>query len=359
MLVHYKNKAKKICGLTLQFNVGSFSEPKGYEGYMHVAEHFMFVATKSFTHNSLQINIEKNFESLQADTGRDFIKINCIFHINNFDEVINILQEMIYNWECPKENFTEEKEIIIDEARDFYFYQENKIFLKIVKQLEIINNKTPIGKVTDLKKITYKDVSKIKRFWNKQINNASTHAIAIGGSLEKKHLNKISNIFNVTSIQQKNNKNLLTGYMTKSDFTTVWFKGYQNEEFKSLLYRIYYFRWFDNYFNEINFNPHTVLDFWFCSVYSSSLTKQEIKNIADDIFLKPISKKEFDFAKKVLVEYLDKIIDSSDIIESLNFINNQYIVGNIKTTSIKPFELTKKYKSVKYKEFKDFINKLT
>lgn len=359
MFLHYKNKSKKTCGLTVQFSVGSFCEPKGYEGYMHVAEHFMFVSTKLYSRDELLKKIERNFDYLKADTSRDKVEITCTFHIDNFDEVINILEEMVYNWNCSKENFSEEKEIILEEARDFYSQEENKIFLQTIKQLPIKNKKVPIGKIGELKKITYKDVSKIKKFWSKQINSAHTHAITVGGGLDKKHIQKIKKTFGIKAKKNSQvNKNDNQNFLLNKTSATIWFSGYKNEAYKSLLYRIYYFRWFDNYFEKINFSPFSVLDYWFCTIKSSYLSKKEIAEIGVNIFVSPVSKQEFDFSKKVLMQYLDQIIDSTDLVETLKFLNYQYVIKNIVSSNITASDITKGFKNITYKQFTTFFDNL-
>lgn len=132
-------------------------------GISHLMEHLM---CKEFKH--LYDDFDRYSISWNAYTSGDKV----VFYMNGLDEYINKYKyeflKSLSKFTVPKDEFTTEKEVVIQEYKDVFQEQSATFYYNILRRE--YKNYGAIGKLESLKKVKYKDVL---NYWNKYLSKPS------------------------------------------------------------------------------------------------------------------------------------------------------------------------------------------
>lgn len=358
MINLYKNNWKHTCGFIVSIRNGSFAEPEKCAGYTHLAEHMMFSGTEKLSRFELRDKHFKMFNKLEAITSREEVKIFGYFDLKDFDEVIEILRQMIYKWKCDKENFQDEKEDLLAEIKTYFSSYEYAMKKESYSLLPIKKSEL-LGDPAKMKKLTFEDLKKAKKYWEELLVKSNIGITFISGNLSKKQLAQAQNIFN-SDIDKKNKKekwgNSDIKMIESKKMVGFWFKSDLSTLNALLLDRIFYWRWNDNNDLLFDYEYSKVGDITAFYVFNEKEIKQ--KKEAYDFFTKPINKKEFEETKELLLKSFGQYLDVVDVVESLKWINGFRIDKYAELTSNDPQEAYKYFKKLKFDDFKSFVNDL-
>lgn len=349
MYLHFKKDWKNTVAFILTIGNGSNIETKEEKGYVHFAEHMMFLQTKNISNKNLKNNFDYIFHDLEAQTNREEVKIFGYFDIADFDIAINTLSEMIFNWECPKNLFKTEKDDILIEANEYFTsdeYLEYKEFLKIISLSKI----GPLANIKTLKNISYNDLLKIKKVWQRVIHEPKNMLI-IGSSLDKKQLSMVEKIFEINNTKKFNHKPFFISekkYNISSNMSAFYFKSNHFHLCSFLLRQIYD----DRFYGDFNFTQiENITAFWHSS---EEIDFDKVKRN----FLDPVSKKEFDKAKAIFLKSFYHKIDVVDIIDSLHWFSGFGQKQYAPIFSPDPKENLRYFENLTFEEFAEFFGEI-
>lgn len=363
-IITFKNNSKNIVALLIEFQGGSFSESKETEGYTHIAEHFMFHGSKKYTKEFLEHNIfDKIIFNLEARTSRDRLELFCYFDIFDFDLIIDIIHHIIFNWDTKKESFYAEKNHLLSEHKEF---SRSKKKLQAYSTFDILPapKSKPLGSYNKLKKISYNDIIKIKKYWQWFITNHEHKVFILGSAIKKKHEDLLKNKIteykkskntivydykNITnpSFTIKNKENILILYTQQKSlpFLADFFSFLLFERSMKLLKNNFYYSFY-------NLDPINAL-----SLFSENHNLKNKSLLKKLIYQNP-TKKEFNNIRAEYTREFRRFDDGVDPIDTLLRLRSLYDMNfggkKLKTLS----EIKKWVEQLKFEEFKSFHKKI-
>ncbi len=186
-----KDDSNPLVCMQLYIRVGSIWEYDREAGYSHFTEHLVFKSTKKFPGNSLMERTTFLGGSINAFTEFDSTCFFITLPSKFMDEGIEILSEIAQNADFHKNEFNSEKQVIIEEIKQFQNEPEDFFIEEIAKNYFSKNPyKNPIiGNLNSLKKATPID---LRKFYKKYYipNNCF---LVVTGNFEQDNLIKIIN----------------------------------------------------------------------------------------------------------------------------------------------------------------------
>lgn len=137
-----------LSGFYIVFHGSVMNEKEGYRGVSHLSEHLVCHALDDMLDDFDRDGIVWN--AYTADT-------DVVFHYTGLDEYLKkhkkTILEKILKFSTTKEQFENEKKIVLEEYKDYFNKQNYNHQLNLNRRL--FNNYGPIGLREDLEKLTY------------------------------------------------------------------------------------------------------------------------------------------------------------------------------------------------------------
>ena len=205
-IISESNPNLKVFALVICINIGSRDEIKEINGISHLIEHLIF--KRSAKKSAKQI--ANRFEDLGAFANAFTSKEQTVFYVRglveNFDKILELLFEIVYNSEFIEKEIEKEKVIIIDEISSYEDDAEELIYEDAEKM--IFENNTlafPIaGEPEILKKI---NINNILNFYKTNYVLKNTKITYIGNLNQEILYKKIINqakINNLSDLSENN-----------------------------------------------------------------------------------------------------------------------------------------------------------
>ena len=118
---------KHHLAILLSWEFESHDETRETEGFTHLAEHLLFFGTSNYTEAESQDIIYRLFDDWEARTSQTHMKIYCLFHRDDIQEVCDFLYNSLHYAHLTPKDFPQvESEIQseIQEYKETYEYQD-------------------------------------------------------------------------------------------------------------------------------------------------------------------------------------------------------------------------------------------
>ena len=146
-----------IFNIQIYIPIGSIHETKGIYGIAHFLEHIKHNRSKKYDTKKLRDKLS-NF-TYNASTTYDHTKYYITADSNSYEDVINLIKEVVFNTSFTKNEIEKERKIVF--AEKVYTSTQKDMY----KDINIYHDKNPynrlvIGTTNNLKKISNKDFKK-------------------------------------------------------------------------------------------------------------------------------------------------------------------------------------------------------
>jgi len=171
--------------LGIGIKVGSRDDFNGKEGIAHLLEHCVFRRTKNHTSSEINELFEKNGAYANAFTTKEYTLYYARGIRNNFLNIWNLLNEIVFQPQFEIKDLQKEKSIIREEIRSYnedpeevtFDYAEKLLFGKSSLSHPIL------GTITSLNKIQIEDIA---QFYDKYFTGSQI-TICVVGNLDHSH----------------------------------------------------------------------------------------------------------------------------------------------------------------------------
>ena len=161
-IIHQQNTFSKVGHVGVFINVGSRDEEKGEEGIAHYLEHVIFKGTKKRKAFHVLSRLDSVGGELNAYTTKEETCVYASFPIEYLSRSLELLSDIIFNSNFPKQELVKEKEVVIDEINSYKDSPSDLIFDEFDQQLfngHSLGNDI-LGTISQVKKIQRSDVVK-------------------------------------------------------------------------------------------------------------------------------------------------------------------------------------------------------
>jgi hypothetical protein len=350
MIRVFRNGWKQNVGIIITIQNGSRFENEKTEGFVHAAEHFMFSGTKRMNRSSLRDALDASTHDLEATTAREAVHLFCYVDADDLVDTMRILHDMIFDWKCRHDVFADEKADLLQEMKSFFKTTEHKT-RRAMDALLPYGDHEILGRIPRMKKITYRDVATIKRFWNTFLQKSPIDILLVGNGVSKKQVTMIRRLFgaNVAEHPKPTTWKLKRASIKESKKGSLLdIQCNTRHPYLLLLNKLFEQRW-ESAAQHINcdwaqFRDRTV---FFISRHRGI--------DAQKFFLRPLSKSEFNNAKQSLVTELRQAIDGVDAITSLKWLQGFQFRSYGNLPSEDPNAILRMYERLTYGAFMKFI----
>lgn len=351
MLFHHSGHWKNSCALLISVQYGSDKEIPATRGLTHFAEHLMFCATDDFPPGPLADAMHDLTNGVEATTSRKSMRLWTQFHKNDTQAVIHLLSQMLYHWQCPAENIEDERDILL---REWEEYQESGDGEQLERMHRLMNvqSPNPLGTRAFVKGISARTVEQAKKHWNSTVLKSPTSVIALG-AFSKVELALLESTF--TRSYPKNAASRWNG--SKGTFKSgkmmagLYYTENTPHPLAVLLDRIFYWRW-------SHAMPFSGYRMYSVGAQAGFFVHNRSKplSVADarEFLCGKISRDEFEYAKKMSLQYWEGTLDILDTKDTLywfdGFDTHHYSQWDIHT----PLEAYRFYATATYEQVRDF-----
>ena len=161
-IIHQQNTFSKVGHVGVFINVGSRDEEKGEEGIAHYLEHVIFKGTKKRKAFHVLSRLDSVGGELNAYTTKEETCVYASFPIEYLRRSLELLSDIIFNSNFPKQELIKEKEVVIDEINSYKDSPSDLIFDEFDQQLfkgHPLGNDI-LGTINQVKTIKRSDVIK-------------------------------------------------------------------------------------------------------------------------------------------------------------------------------------------------------
>lgn len=352
MIRVYKNGWKHTIGIVITIQNGSFFETTKTEGFTHIAEHLMFSGTKSLNRYELREKHETIFTNLEARTSKEEVNIYCEVDIKDANEAIGILHEMIFDWKCRQDVFTDEKKDLFQETKSYFSSPEDMLRKKMYALLPFEEMEI-LGNPSKLQKMKYGDIHKIKKYWNTLLAKSTIDLLFVGNNIPKELIRKTGSLFS-RHARHKDSKQTWkrkgVDLIETKDSHSLQIQHNIRHPYLLFLGQIYQYRLYTHHAN-FSYLP-TQFKHLTC-FFVTGLKKQDALNF----FFQPISKKEFSETKRVFLQRFRKALDGTEANDSLAWIQGFRFGTYGDLISENPELVYKQYEQMSYSDFTAFVEK--
>lgn len=199
----------KSCSIGIFIEVGSVFEGKNEYGYSHFLEHMLFRGTKKHSAQDLYKIIERVGGSINAFTSREYTCYYGKIISDNFDILLNVLNEIVFMPLLPKAAMGKEKQVVIQEIsanrEDPFDYITdifvNKLWPGQVFGRNILGNKTSIRLLKN---------DRLKQFYQRHYNPQNIIVAASGNIEHNKFIDIMNNAPISTFANSKNDAKVIS-----------------------------------------------------------------------------------------------------------------------------------------------------
>lgn len=334
----------------ITFDMGSNSEPTEKQGYTHIAEHLLLSGTRNYSKAQLMEKFHRAFDHIEATTSREQVKIFATFDIADFDEVVDTLQEMIFHWECSQKQWTQEKQWLENEMKEYDVSPECNKQQSLINLLPLPQH--PImGTVEALHALEHAQLKDIQEYWKQRIATAQAYVTFLG-PFTRAHTTIISTIF---TTEQKNaalTHAPTTAALQHNQRTVAIVIAGLPHAYHLLWDRILYFRCKDH--PDGYLNTYTVFhDVSALSLYHSDALRVEG---AQKILTSRVTKTEFDYVKDIFLKFLRGTLDCIDPINSLHWFAGFQMYAYAPWNTSDPAFIYQQFDKLSYAEFVQYTD---
>tara|TARA_Y100000739_G_scaffold198543_1_gene181640 strand:- start:47 stop:1273 length:1227 start_codon:yes stop_codon:yes gene_type:complete len=159
-IIHQQNTFSKVAHVGVFINVGSRDEEKGEEGIAHYLEHVIFKGTKKRKAFHVLSRLDSVGGELNAYTTKEETCVYASFPIEYLSRSLELLADVVFNSNFPKQELIKEKEVVIDEINSYKDSPSDLIFDEFDQQLfkgHSLGNDI-LGTINQVKSIKRSDV---------------------------------------------------------------------------------------------------------------------------------------------------------------------------------------------------------
>ena len=159
-IIHQQNTFSKVGHVGVFINVGSRDEEKGEEGIAHYLEHVIFKGTKKRKAFHVLSRLDSVGGELNAYTTKEETCVYASFPIEYLSRSLELLADVVFNSNFPKQELIKEKEVVIDEINSYKDSPSDLIFDEFDQQLfkgHSLGNDI-LGTINQVKSIKRSDV---------------------------------------------------------------------------------------------------------------------------------------------------------------------------------------------------------
>lgn len=178
-VVCYKDTSNPLICLQLYVRMGSGWEAESEAGYSHFTEHLVFKSTHNFPDNSIMERVTFLGGSINAFTDFDSTCFYLTLPAKFYQEGLQILSELLVRANFSDEQFQFEKQVVIEELKQYQDEPEDYFVEEIAKNYF---NKNPyrkpiIGNLANLQAAT---PAKLRKFYKKYYSAANSFLVVTG-----------------------------------------------------------------------------------------------------------------------------------------------------------------------------------
>lgn len=127
-LIHQQNTYSKVGHVGVFINVGSRDEEKGEEGIAHYLEHVIFKGTVKRKAFHVLSRLDSVGGELNAFTTKEETCVYASFPIEYLSRSLELLSDIIFHSNFPKQELIKEKEVVIEEINSYKDSPSDLIF---------------------------------------------------------------------------------------------------------------------------------------------------------------------------------------------------------------------------------------
>ncbi|MBL56735.1 MAG: peptidase M16 [Flavobacteriales bacterium] len=134
-IIHAQNTFSKVGHIGVFIGVGSRDEVLGEEGVAHYLEHVIFKGTKKRKAYHVLSRLDAVGGELNAYTTKEETCVYASFPVDYLSRSIELLSDVLFNSNFPKQELEKEKEVVIDEINSYRDSPSDLIFDEFDKYL--------------------------------------------------------------------------------------------------------------------------------------------------------------------------------------------------------------------------------
>lgn len=352
MILHHPTPWKNTVAFRLSFDLRGLDIHRTHPGLLHFAEHLSFVSTKKFTATELGRIHSFHFDTLHATTSVSCLDFTVRCHSASLPIVAETLREMLHEWHCPRANFAEEKQTLLDEYQYDYIKKPfTQQVLNFSKKIPILKHRG-IGTKQDLERLTYADVARAKKLWQSVITQVPRTLIVTSGPLTTRQKKILSSIIDLKKHQTV--QNIVTGIKPGHKIETDKMIGvrFDNEictPFFDIAQRIHYIR---TQANGLSWRVNEICERGLRILYVEKPDKAtKTAQKAYTLITAPPTKAEFKTAQVIIANHFESMADASDIDNLTNWLQDFWIDGPNQIQNKSLLELATVFKNYSYPLF--------
>lgn len=285
-------------------------------GLIHIAEHLMFSGTKKLKRGKLKEQIYLYFNKLEAQTGRNYVRVFCYFDKKDIDVVLETLHQMLFSWHCAPQDFQEERADFVSEIEEYqgsFAQRKRRAFAHFIPEL----GSDVIGNLHDIKRTTATDLPRLEKNWQRMMAVSERRALVITGTLTAKDQRKIQSLFCSQEPLEKQTYKVQGTELQMTKDAAVFSVQSSASHLNFLLWStILQWRCYDEG-EGIESQFFATGGKQVLGVFSANGAINQA--VVNRFFKKCISKKEFAFSKTQFLSYMRRALDVVDVTESLDW----------------------------------------
>lgn len=190
--------------LLLSWDCGASDETQETHGFTHLAEHLLFFGTDHYTEAQYQDILYRLFSSIEARTSQTQMKIYCLFHRDDIQEVCEFLSNMLNYAHLAQDDFPKIHNEIQQEIQQYQQSQEYHDLKDIHSFIPYTHS--PLG-YKNLS-LTYETCLEAQDFLRKQLQDSHLSVFLLGNWTEKEisHLSSVTNQYLEKPLLEKKQK---------------------------------------------------------------------------------------------------------------------------------------------------------
>tara|TARA_Y100000766_G_C18907258_1_gene606486 strand:- start:1394 stop:2620 length:1227 start_codon:yes stop_codon:yes gene_type:complete len=215
-IIHQENTFSKVGHIGVFINVGSRDEEKGEEGVAHYLEHVIFKGTKKRKAFHILSRLDSVGGELNAYTTKEETCVYASFPIEYLTRSLELLSDIIFNSNFPKQELKKEKEVVIDEINSYKDSPSDLIFEEFDQHLfkgHSLGNDI-LGTISQVKSLKRSDVI---NFVKKHYLPEKMVISSVGNYTLKKLVNYLNTYFENTDALVQTKKRCVPGKVLLKD----------------------------------------------------------------------------------------------------------------------------------------------
>jgi zinc protease len=181
-VIHAKDDSNKLICMQLHIKTGSTNETDSTSGFSHFIEHLTFKSTREYPDNQISEIIPALGGVINAYTELDTTCYYLMLPSEHFEHGISILSQLAFHANFDAEDVRIEKDIIIEEIKQYANEPEAK-FIDHIQKTYFLNSplKTPI--LGNINSIRHADYQSLRNFYEEEYRPDNS-ILVIAGNID-------------------------------------------------------------------------------------------------------------------------------------------------------------------------------